>query len=127
MGKRLEFPRKVRKQIIDRANGKCEKCNAALKAGEGDADHILPSELGGKAEAANGQWLCKVCHKAKTADDVRRIRKADRQRDKASGAVKPKKSVQSRNDLRTEPKPRKINRDIVDAASIAPKRRSLFA
>jgi hypothetical protein len=28
MGERLEFSRKVRKQIIDRADGKCE--NAAL-------------------------------------------------------------------------------------------------
>lgn len=126
MGKRLEFSRKVRKQIIDRANGKCEGCGAALKPSEGDADHILPSELGGKAEAANGQWLCKVCHKAKTADDVRKIRKADRQRDKASGAVKPKGKMQSRDFEKAE-KPRKIDKDAVDAVSIAPKRRSLFA
>jgi hypothetical protein len=34
MGERLEFSRKVRKQIIDRADGKCEKCGAALKVGE---------------------------------------------------------------------------------------------
>jgi 5-methylcytosine-specific restriction endonuclease McrA len=125
MAKRLEFSRKVRKHIIDRANGKCEKCNAALKPGEGDADHILPSELGGKAEAANGQWLCKVCHKAKTADDIRRIRKADRQRDKATGAVKPKGRMQSRDFEKTE-KTRKIDKAAIDAASIAPKRRALF-
>jgi len=125
MGKRLEFSRKVRKQIIDRADGKCEKCGSALKAGEGDADHILPSELGGKAEAANGQWLCKICHKAKTADDIKRIRKADRQRDKATGAVKPKGSMPNRGWEKTE-KRRKIDKDVVDAASIS-RRRSLFA
>lgn len=86
---RIEFSRKVRRQIIERAQGKCEKCGAALKPGEGDADHILPAELGGQATLANGMWLCKPCHKAKTADDVRRIRKADRQRDKHTGAWKP--------------------------------------
>lgn len=102
MAKRLEFSRKVRAAIIARANGHCEGCGAVLKPGEGEADHILPSELGGKAEPANGQWLCKVCHKAKTADDVRRIRKADRQRDKATGAKRPKKKMQSKGFAKSE-------------------------
>lgn len=86
---RIEFSRKVRRQIIERAGGKCEKCGAVLKPGAGEIDHILAAELGGEATPANGRLLCKVCHKAKTADDVRRIRKADRQRDKATGAWKP--------------------------------------
>lgn len=90
---RLEFSRKVRRAIIDRAGDKCERCKANLKPGEGDADHILPAELGGQAIAANGQWLCKPCHKEKTARDVRMIRKADRQRDKATGAMKTKSSL----------------------------------
>lgn len=96
MAKRLEFSRKVRAAIIARANGKCEGCGAVLKAGEGEIDHILPNELGGKPEPSNGQWLCKVCHKAKTAKDVARIRKADRQRDKATGAKRPKGKLKSR-------------------------------
>lgn len=86
---RIEFSRKVRRRIIERAQGKCEKCGAVLKPGAGEIDHILAAELGGEATPANGRLLCKVCHLAKTADDVRRIRKADRQRDKHIGAMKP--------------------------------------
>src|SRR5690606_19092516 len=66
---RVEFSRKVKAAIIKRAGGKCEKCNAALKAGEGEVDHILPCALGGEATVANGRLLCRVCHKAKTHTD----------------------------------------------------------
>lgn len=87
---RLEFSRKDKAAIRDRANGHCEKCRAVLKPGEGEVDHILPCALGGEATIANGRLLCRVCHAEKTAGDVRQVRKADRQRDKASGAIKPK-------------------------------------
>lgn len=86
---RIEFSRKVRRQIIERAGGKCEKCGAVLKVAEGEVDHILPAEFGGEATPANGQLLCRVCHREKTARDVRRIRKSDRQRDRHLGAMKP--------------------------------------
>ncbi|TWG90367.1 Restriction endonuclease [Mesorhizobium sp. J18] len=95
MGRR-EFSRKVRQQAIERANGHCEKCKAALKPGEAEVDHILPDILGGEPILANAQVLCRVCHAEKTATDIRRTRKADRQRDKASGAVRPKQSIKSR-------------------------------
>ena len=39
--------------------------------------------------------ICKVCHAAKTAIDVGRIRKADRQRDKGTGAIRPKGRIPS--------------------------------
>lgn len=58
-----------------------------LKSGEGDADHILAVELGGESTLENGRWTCRPCHKVKTADDIRRIRKADRQRDRHTGAM----------------------------------------
>jgi len=90
MARAHNFTRKQRAEISLRAGGCCEKCGAKLKAGEGDADHVLPVELGGESEVSNGQWLCKVCHKGKTATDVRAIRKSDRQRDKFRGVVKPK-------------------------------------
>jgi 5-methylcytosine-specific restriction protein A len=93
---RLEFSRKVRAAIIARAKGVCEACTAVLKPGEGEVDHILPCALGGKPEAANGWFLCRVCHGEKTANDIRSVRKADRQRDKATGAVRPKASIPSR-------------------------------
>ena len=92
---RKEFSRKVRKQAIERANGKCENkaCGAVLKPREAEVDHILPCELGGEPVLANAQCLCKVCHKEKTANDVRRIRKSDRARDKDSGAIRPKQTI----------------------------------
>ena len=91
------FSRKQRAQIALRASGCCEKCHAKLKVGEGEADHILPVELGGESEVENGQWLCRVCHGGKTADDIRRIRKADRMRDKHLGAFpKSKNPIRSR-------------------------------
>lgn len=101
---RLEFPRKIRAAIIARAQGKCEACSSALKPGEGEVDHILPCSLGGKGEAANGWLLCRQCHAEKSAADIRRTRKADRQRDKASGAIRPKQSISSRG-FPKSPKP----------------------
>lgn len=86
---RREFPRKVKAAAIARAAGHCDQCKAVLKPREAEVDHILPSELGGEPALVNAQVLCKVCHAEKTADDIRRIRKGDRQRDKASGAVRP--------------------------------------
>lgn len=119
---RSEFSRKVRKQIIDRANGHCEACEAVLKTGEGEVDHILPDALGGKPEASNGRLLCSVCHKEKTKEDVRRIRKADRQRDKASGASRKPPKMKSRG-FENEPKPKAIDKAAVDDAAKLPRRR----
>lgn len=115
---RQEFPRKVRKAIIDRSNGHCEACKAVLKPGEVEVDHILPCSLGGDNSPANGRALCKVCHKAKTARDIKRTRKGDRQRDKNNGAIKPKKSVQSRGFQKTIKNP-KIDKAAVDAAALS--------
>lgn len=87
--KRLEFNRKTRAAIVERANGRCEKCTAVLKVSEGEVDHILPCALGGQPTIANGRLLCRVCHREKTAGDVRQIRKSDRQRDRNSGVIRP--------------------------------------
>jgi 5-methylcytosine-specific restriction endonuclease McrA len=94
---RQEFSRKTKAAIIARADGKCEKCSGTLKPREGEVDHILPCALGGEATIANGRLLCRVCHATKTADDIRRTRKADRSRDKASGAVKPSSALSTRD------------------------------
>jgi 5-methylcytosine-specific restriction endonuclease McrA len=88
MSKRLEFSRKTKRIINDRADGACEKCKAVLKPGEGEVDHILSCEMGGQPTVANGRLLCKVCHKEKTASDIRSIRHSDRMRDKNSGVIK---------------------------------------
>ncbi len=96
MSKRMEFTRKDKAKIIARANGKCEKCSAMLKTGEGEVDHILPCALGGEATVVNGRLLCRVCHVEKTAGDIKAIRKSDRQRDKATGALRPKSALAGR-------------------------------
>lgn len=87
MAKRLEFPRKIRAAVIARAAGKCEKCAAAVKPGAFQIDHILEAAYGGEAVLANAQLLCLPCHAEKTAHGVRAMRKAERARDKASGAI----------------------------------------
>ncbi len=92
---RREFPRKIKAAAIARAAGHCEKCKAVLKPREAEVDHVLPDILGGEPVLANAQVLCAVCHKEKTATDIRRTRKADKQRDKASGAIKPKGRIAS--------------------------------
>lgn len=89
------FTRKQRAELALRAKGCCELCGARLKVGEGEADHILPVELGGESTLANGQLLCKPCHNGKTATDVQRMRKAERQRDRHTGAIRPKGTMQS--------------------------------
>ena len=87
---RRNFTRKTRAAVFLRAGGCCENpdCGARLKTGEGIYDHVLPDALGGEPTEENCKLICSTCNKAKTADDVRRIRKADRQRDKLSGAFK---------------------------------------
>lgn len=95
MSKRLEFNRKTRAAIIARAAGRCEICAAVLKVGEGEVDHVLPCELGGQPTIANGRLICRVCHKEKTASDVKRIRESDRERDRHTGAIRPAGTIKS--------------------------------
>lgn len=87
---RTEFPRRILAAGYARANGCCEKCGAKLKVGEGEGDHIIPDQLGGPATLDNLQILCSPCHKEKSGNDLRQIRKSDRQRDKFTGAFKPR-------------------------------------
>ena len=88
---RLDFPRKVRAAALKRAMGadekiRCEDCGGVCKRVE--FDHVLPDALGGKPTLENCKAICEVCHRKKTKDDIGRIRKADRQRDKDTGAFK---------------------------------------
>lgn len=92
--KRLEFPRKIKAAAFARSQGKCEACGMPFKAGA-EYDHVLPAALGGESTLANCRAICTACHKAKTADDVNRIRKSDRQRDRASNAKQPKAKIKS--------------------------------
>lgn len=94
--RRREFTRKQKAEMWVRCGGYCEGtgCGAKLKTGEAEYDHVLPEELAdqerGPLTVNDGQVLCRICHRSKTADDIRSIRKADRQRDKHAGAMKRK-------------------------------------
>ena len=46
-----------------------------------DADHVIPHAFDGK----DGMPICKLCHKAKTADDVTKIAKSKRAHDNHFG------------------------------------------
>ena len=106
MTRRTEFSRKIKAAVHLRANGRCESdgCGAKLKKGEGEVDHVQADALGGEATLDNARLLCRVCHAAKSANDVRAVRKADRARDRQSGALKSKRPLRSRNDLRKRDK-----------------------
>jgi len=113
MTARIEFPRKVRDATFARSGGRCEgringmRCGSDISDGRCDYDHILPAALGGKADIANCQVLCVACHKAKTADDVRRVRKSDRQRAAHIGAkTPPKQRIANRGFAKREREPR---------------------
>ncbi|MBA4220200.1 MAG: endonuclease [Methylobacterium sp.] len=86
---RREFPNKVKAAAFQRANGQCEVCGARLTVGKFRYDHRLPDALGGEPTLDNCVVQCLPCDKPKTADDVRRIRKADRQRNHHLGIRPP--------------------------------------
>lgn len=67
---RLEFSRKQRLEIWNRAAGHCEKCAAKLKVGEGEYDHIVAQGYGGENTVSNAQLLCRVCHREKSGVDT---------------------------------------------------------
>jgi 5-methylcytosine-specific restriction endonuclease McrA len=94
--KRIEFPAKIKDLAFARSEGKCEKCGMPFNGARPQYDHVLPAELGGKSELANCQVLDTACHAAKTKDDVRGIRKADRQRRASVGAEREKQKITQR-------------------------------
>lgn len=82
---RVEFTRKQRLEIWNRADGHCQSCGMKMKAGEGEYDHIIALAHGGETDVENGQLLCYPCHKPKTASDKGITEKIKRMRDKHLG------------------------------------------
>jgi 5-methylcytosine-specific restriction enzyme A len=93
--KRDEFSNKTKDEAAKRAQGSCESCHLPF-AGRPAYDHILPAEYGGRATLANCHVLCRACHAAKTKDDIRGIRKADRQRKASVGAKRETQKITQR-------------------------------
>lgn len=109
MSKRREFSRKQRAQIVVRATDQntgrlcCEGCGLVLGMKPYEIDHILEEELiidkSKPLTIEDGQLLGKdCCHKPKTAERIRMIRKSDRVLDRHTGASKkPSRMVGSKD------------------------------
>jgi len=85
---RREFSRKVKAAAFLRSKGNCEGCGARLMPGKFIYDHRLPDALGGYPTLENCVVQCKACDAPKTAEDIGRIRKADRQFARHIGATR---------------------------------------
>lgn len=119
---RKEFSRATKRAALERSNHKCEasgthygfepgqRCNCNLSLGV-QFDHVLPCELGGDNSLSNCLAICVQCHKHKTRNDIRQIRKSDRQRDRHTGVVRPSGKIKSpgfpaaAHSIKRQPKP----------------------
>lgn len=62
-----EFSHRMKRLLLERANYRCERCSATDHL---EYDHIVPCHAGGMNDLANGQVLCRECHRDKTRDDA---------------------------------------------------------
>ena len=93
MTARRSISTRERTALFLAAGGKCAHCGVKIQPGQRwDLDHCRPLELLGKDEPSNWQVLCAPCHRAKTADDVQRIRKAQRSQATHIGAKAPSRN-----------------------------------
>ncbi len=80
MTPRRSLTPRAKAALWQRQGEACAECSCKLKLGETEWDHVLALGLTGGNEATNFQGICHDCHLAKTASDIYKIRKADRQR-----------------------------------------------
>lgn len=103
---RKEFSSRIKRDAFMRCGGICEgdNCGAKLSIGKFAYDHVIPDALGGDPTLDNCQVLCRACHKEKSSrQDIPRIAKTKRIRDREKGIRKP----------RTMTRWRRFNGDIV--------------
>ena len=93
---RQEFPKSVKREALKRSDFLCEargelyglaegiRCGAPLTNGV-HFDHVNPDANGGQPTLENCAAICPLCHKFKTKNDVARIAKMKRQRDRNQG------------------------------------------
>lgn len=110
MTTRRSLSRTLRARVFDAANGLCHICGGKITASDAwDVEHRLPLALGGADDETNMSPAHKVCHRAKSADDIGRIRKADRQKAVLLGTKKRPTMPGSR----TSKWKRKLNGEVV--------------
>lgn len=114
---RSEFTRKTKQEALRRSGYVCEAsgtrygfeegqvCNCNLSLGV-QYDHAVPDALGGDNSLENCLAICVQCHRFKTKNDVKQIAKSNRQRDKASGVIRPAGKIKSPGFPKSE-KPKK--------------------
>lgn len=103
---RREFSRATKRAALERSGYRCEasgtrygfeegqRCNCHLSLGV-QFDHVLPCALGGDNSLENAAAICVQCHKYATRNDIRQIRKSDRQRDRHTGVIRPGGKIKS--------------------------------
>lgn len=83
---RLEFSRKTRAQGDVRCQDKCELCGMPFAGKKRNYHHVKEANDGGDNSLSNMLVICEPCHKPLTKQYVRELRKAERIRDKHTGA-----------------------------------------
>lgn len=118
---RTEFTRATKRDALARSGHRCEttgtrygfeegqRCNCSLSLGV-QFDHDVPDQLGGDNSLENCRAICVQCHKHKTRNDVRQIRKSDRQRDKSSGVIRPAGKIKSAGFAKTERSAKRVSK-----------------
>ena len=76
--KRRTLTPAIKRLVLERYDHRCGACRDPFGPELIEFDHILPLALGGADEPGNLQPLHPACHKEKTAQDLKRIAKADR-------------------------------------------------
>ena len=88
---RRSLTKAQRVRIWDANEGRCHICGQPIRLGEAwDADHVIPRGLTGSDDLKEYKPAHKDCHKTKTKDDNRTVKKAIRTRAKHIGAVQKK-------------------------------------
>jgi 5-methylcytosine-specific restriction protein A len=97
MTSRRRFTTLQRAALFERHKGVCHICQRKITPVEPwEIEHVIAWELTRDDSDENLRPAHKTCHKDKTREDVRGIRKADRVKAKHLGAKKPGRGWQSK-------------------------------
>jgi 5-methylcytosine-specific restriction endonuclease McrA len=84
------IPNYVQKRVILDAGDICGRCRVRVRPGGGHIDHVIPLQDGGAHAFGNLQYLCQLCHGAKTAKENSARAKGNRVFAKTYGLPKSK-------------------------------------
>lgn len=98
---RRRHTKKDRARIFEANDGRCYLCGGKIDGvrERWDIEHVVPWELTRDDSDENLRPAHVSCHKVKTADDIRAIRKSDRVKAKHNGSwARPRRSFQTNRD-----------------------------